>query len=208
MKPSDTVRGPAPWKMQARTANIHQEQPPRILGNRAKTATGPRNGQRQMTRGLLKMDRLYLHLFSVLCSTRIRIRAHFRSDLNPTAGACSTYSRCPVPVPGVTFEVFGRWQIGNLVDQHAPQQSALWNLYLYTMLALPIKLLPAVECCHGDCTARTVVTQIQTKVSSSRKQHVGMTHWCDGSRLQPGQRSSASARCTQFSSHGLRSMMS
>lgn len=93
-------------------------------------------------RAILKLDQLYLHLLSVLYSTCIRIRAHFRSYLNPAAVPMTPLDMLAMPSP--TFGVFGCWQIGNLLDQHAPQQSASGSSIstVYTVLILPIELLP------------------------------------------------------------------
>ena len=110
-------------------------------------------------RAILKLYQLYLHLLSVLYSTCIRIRAHFRSYLNPAAVPMTPLDMLAMPSP--TFGVFGCWQIGNLLDQHAPV--SLWVLYLYC--------LHRADTAHRTTTrsSAATTTEIRTKVNSSRQ---------------------------------------
>lgn len=63
------------------------------------------------------------------------------------------HASSPVPLLRVAFEVFSPWQIGNLLDHHALQQSA--PLYLnadtahQATTALP-RRLHRTHCCHAD----------------------------------------------------------
>ena len=91
-------------------------------------------------RAILKLYQLYLHLLSVLYSTCIRIRAHFRSYLNPAAVPMTPLDMLAVPISRSECSAVGKLGIYSISMLQSASGSSISTVY--TVLILPIELLP------------------------------------------------------------------
>ena len=122
-----------------------------------------------------------------------RIRALLRSqtsDLNPTAPTAlpmTLRGTLAAPNPGTTLEIFSPWQIGNLLDHHSLQQSALLYLYADT----------AHQTTTRSNAATTTTSRAPLSRGSKRKQATGNADNSMSESLAASTRSRAARRCLQ-----------